>query len=639
MSGSLTTELTPPHEAGPGRVEVAPPSVALRRSPTIGRLLARTPLRAYWRVVDRRTRRRLVFVVLASLGAALLEVAALAATVPLIGLLSEGELTDAGFVEVVVPSLGDYSRRAQTLILLAAVVGLMLVKLVASIFVRWFTIDVITKAASTATVNLFGAYLTAPIEFHAHRNSAAAARNATICMTAIFTSGVLGIATVLTEGCVLLLVGMLLVVVSPQSALTAIAFIGLAVFAFRRLFPHRNQDVARRRDEALGRVLIQLQQALGALREIRLRGQERVQLAELRRMRTLQQAFDRRLQFNTEFGRYFIEGAFFVGFGLVATVELLVGGDAAVAGLAVLLTAGFRILPSAGRLLYGISCVHQGEGHLSNVTEELDEMGIWHLDETPEVPASGVEATRLGPSAVELRNVTFRYAGSSRDAVTNISLALEPGQSLGIVGQSGSGKTTLVDLICGLLAPTAGEVIVDGQKPGPDRRLTHVGYVSQDVFLLDDTVRRNIVFSERSVDATALGMAVRLAQLDRWIESLPHGLETLVGERGSLVSGGQRQRIGLARALYRNPSLLVLDEATSALDVETEAELTAAISGLGRRLTRIVIAHRLSTVQGCDRILVLEEGRIAGLGTYAELSREHERFNRWVNLSRSAPAQ
>jgi len=262
-------------------------------------------------------------------------------------------------------------------------------------------------------------------------------------------------------------------------------------------------------------------------------------------------------------------------------------------------------------------------------------MGLHRLeppvDEGQDRPAGDIERAR--PVDIVLRGVGFQYRGSDRRAVDDVSVELLAGRSLGIVGSSGSGKTTTVDLICGLLPPTAGEILVDGRDPIDARDHLRTGYVPQDVFLLDGSIRANIAFTDESVDDDRLARAIRLAQLDTWVESLPAGLDTMVGERGALVSGGQRQRIGVARALYTDPSVLIMDEATSALDVETEAALNAAIGKLRDSVTLIVIAHRLSTVRGCDRILVLDEGRVVGLGTYDELERQHEMFARWTVLA------
>ena len=240
----------------------------------------------------------------------------------------------------------------------------------------------------------------------------------------------------------------------------------------------------------------------------------------------------------------------------------------------------------------------------------------------------------------EFRHVTFTYPNEAAPALHSISGVIEPGGSLGIVGPTGAGKSTMVDLLCGLLTPTSGDVLVDGRRTSDSDRTwqRRIAYVPQDVFLLDATIRDNITFTARQPQPAAIERATALAQLDDWIRQLPDGLDTQIGERGVLLSGGQRQRIGLARALYRQPSLLILDEATSALDVETEAAITDAIDNLAGGITLIVVAHRLSTVRSCHNILLLDGGVAVGWGTFDELTRSNPMFARWVQLAGMAPS-
>jgi ATP-binding cassette subfamily B protein len=217
----------------------------------------------------------------------------------------------------------------------------------------------------------------------------------------------------------------------------------------------------------------------------------------------------------------------------------------------------------------------------------------------------------------------------------DLEIAIQPGERIAFVGSTGSGKTTTSDLILGLLAPTKGRLLVYGQDLQANPGLVaawqlRVAHVPQSIYLSDASFAANIAFGvpDAQIDQHRVRRAAEQAQIAELIESSSEGYAAMVGERGVRLSGGQRQRIGLARALYKQAELLVLDEATSALDNRTEAEVMAAIEGLDRQITVILIAHRLSTVQRCDRILLLEQGRIAGLGSYSQLLADNAAFQR-----------
>jgi ABC-type bacteriocin/lantibiotic exporter with double-glycine peptidase domain len=219
---------------------------------------------------------------------------------------------------------------------------------------------------------------------------------------------------------------------------------------------------------------------------------------------------------------------------------------------------------------------------------------------------------------ISLENVAFKYESSSVESLRGVSLIIPHGSTIGFIGTTGAGKSTLVDIILGLLTPVTGIVKVDGNDIQTNLRAwqNKIGYVPQSIFLTDDTLRRNIAFgiSKNEIDETSIQRAIESAQLSDYVKSLPLGLDTIVGERGIRLSGGQRQRIGIARALYHDPSVLVLDEATSSLDNATEKSVMEAIKKLHGYKTIIIIAHRLSTVEHCDRIFKLEFGKIVDEG-------------------------
>jgi ATP-binding cassette, subfamily B, bacterial PglK len=236
---------------------------------------------------------------------------------------------------------------------------------------------------------------------------------------------------------------------------------------------------------------------------------------------------------------------------------------------------------------------------------------------------------------IRFKDVSFQYAPERRWALESVDLRIAARSTVGFVGANGSGKTTLMDLLAGLLLPTKGELLIDGVALNvADRAAWHarIAYVPQNIFLLDSSIAQNIAFGvlHNAIDWRRMVQAARLAQLEDFIASLPEGYEHPVGERGIRLSGGQRQRIGIARALYREASVLLMDEATSALDGLTEAELMAALGGLRDRCTIVLIAQRMTAVRSCDVIFQIENGRITGCGSYDELSRKSERFERML---------
>jgi ABC-type multidrug transport system fused ATPase/permease subunit len=217
-------------------------------------------------------------------------------------------------------------------------------------------------------------------------------------------------------------------------------------------------------------------------------------------------------------------------------------------------------------------------------------------------------------NTLEIKNISYKYPEVNASALSNVSFTIKKGQSIGFIGPSGSGKSTLVDLILGLLAPENGQILADGTDIQINMRSwqNQIGYVPQLIYLTDDSLRRNVAFGipEDEIDTESVERAIKAAQLDEFVDTLPEKLETFVGERGVRLSGGQRQRIGIARALYHDPKILVLDEATSALDMDTESKVMEAVNKLKGTKTLILIAHRVSTLKNCDNIFKLELGKV-----------------------------
>jgi ABC-type multidrug transport system fused ATPase/permease subunit len=283
-------------------------------------------------------------------------------------------------------------------------------------------------------------------------------------------------------------------------------------------------------------------------------------------------------------------------------------------------------------LLASFTNYRVGSAALDSLMVDLDDLSIGRL--TKPEPMASLEVTASIPRRLELDRVSFSYSSDAHLALTEVSLTVEPGLSLGVVGPSGAGKSTLVDIMCGLRAPTSGVVSVDGQPLALDSSgwKNQIGLVPQDVFLADASISENVAFG-LPLDDEMIWTALERAQMASFVRTLPEDAKTEIGERGTRLSGGQRQRLGIARALYAGPSVLILDEATSALDVETEAAVVEAVAALAGDLTLVVVAHRLSTIQRCDRVAYLESGRVRFVGSFDETIAAIPEFARAVDLA------
>ncbi len=279
--------------------------------------------------------------------------------------------------------------------------------------------------------------------------------------------------------------------------------------------------------------------------------------------------------------------------------------------LATLAAAAFVLLPAVNRINNQINSIAYFEPFFMGVSDNLqDEIKDSSVDMS--FAAEGEEKLPLRES-IELRDIVYAYPNTDKLIFDHAQLTVPIGASVGIMGTSGAGKSTIVDILLGLLEVREGRILADGIEVKTHYRswLKNIGYIPQMIFMLDDTIRRNVAFGvhDENIDEDRVWEALKEAKLDEFVRSLPEGLETGIGERGIRLSGGQRQRIGIARALYYDPEVLILDEATSALDNDTESAIMESINGLQGRKTLVIIAHRLRTIEKCDVVYRVEDGK------------------------------
>jgi ABC-type multidrug transport system fused ATPase/permease subunit len=568
--------------------------------------------------------------------AALLEMLSIGLVIPLLQVVFvEGE---ASRIEQVVRCFLPTGRAPDTALVVAAVFsGVFVFKTVAILALTYLINWTVLRKSAEAQGRLFRAYLDRPLSFHVRTNSAELLRNimsgcgqsfeATRQVFMIGLELVLSVATLL-----------LLFLVEPVMTATICAILvpGAALFYFGtagrfRFWGEKSMEIEA--DE-----IRWINQALGSIRFAKIFGATGALTGKLFGLARVRAGYDARASTALHMPRLFLETLVIIGFIGMVGVALAKGHPAEelTATLGVFAMASLRLLPSVNRLLSAAAELRRRSPYIDTVFEDL-----------VAIPASAPppSATAASPidfeDRLDVENATLVYEGAETAALDRVSLTVGRGESVGIVGASGAGKSSLVDTIIGLTELESGRVLVDGRDIGENRESWQrlIGYVPQETYLLDDTLRRNIAFTlaDESISDDRVRESVAMAHLGGLVALLPAGLDTVLGERGARLSGGQRQRIAIARALYRDPEVLVFDEATAALDNESETEITQAIRALAGDKTIFIIAHRLSTVRGCDRIVYMQGGRIRDTGPFDELYRRCGEFRTLVDLGNSKP--
>ena len=340
------------------------------------------------------------------------------------------------------------------------------------------------------------------------------------------------------------------------------------------------------------------------------------------------------LSFMPSISKYVIEGTIIIGAVSVSAIQFLFQDSRnAIATLAIFMAAGTRIAPAVLRVQQGSISIKSSLGSAKPTLRLLSELP--ELERYDDIPPYIQEYPGL-VADIQITDLSFAYPGVNRAALTDVNLSVNSGTTCAIVGPSGSGKTTLADLILGVFQPTTGRVLIGGQEPlDLIRRFPGaIAYVPQDVSIIQGTIRENIALGFPSLEATdsRINATLQIAGLTEFIRSLPKGIDTEVGPRGSKLSGGQRQRLGIARALFTRPKLIIFDESTSALDAETEMKVASSIDSIPYETTMVIIAHRLSTIQKADTVAYVDNGRVVAKGTFNEIRRLVPDFDNQAKL-------
>ena len=580
------------------------------------KLIKADTIRKAWAIYPRRSKVRIpIMFVLGLIGTAL-EALGIGLVIPVMTTMSKATTGNSG--SVLQPLFNFFGIRA-----VGTMVGVAVLCIVATYFVKnlyklffsYISGRVGNFTSHQVTSQLFRSYLTRPYTFHLQRNSSDLLNS--MQQEAGMTIGLVGSFIGLVQELLLAsAVIWLMVYTEPIAAISTVTILVMGSMLYLKVTKPLITRFGQQRQKIQAPLTRYMLQGFGGVKDIKVLGRSNDFLNQYERQNLIVQNASLRYGILKAVAPMWTELLAMSGLTVVVWVMVWQNRppDRIVPLLGLFVIATWRFVPSVNSVVNLANSIRYSQPAVESVYREFE-----YIKSQQNIVKNQI----VFNDKVEMRNLTFNYPNTVTPSLRDVNIVVRKGETVGFIGPSGAGKSTLVDVVLGLLPQTSGELLIDGVEM-KERNLewqSTIGYVSQAIYLTDDTVRRNVAFgiAEADVDEVALERALKSAQLWDFVDGLPNKTYTIVGERGVRVSGGQRQRIGVARALYHEPQVLVLDEATSSLDIETETEVMSAIRALQGFKTILIVAHRLSTVQHCDRLYRIEDARIVSEGSFKEL--------------------
>ena len=503
-----------------------------------------------------------------------------------------------------------------------------------SAFMYWAITYFSKMQGHIISMRLLKHYLSNNYLFFIERNSSDLGKNILSEIDRVVKGVVLQALQAISKAILTIVVFTFLIYINPFIAIISVLSIGGAYFIFYIISRSYLSTIGEKQSIALFHRYRTVDEAMMGIKDIKLKSLERNFIGRFRQPSIDNARFSAQGLVIAILPRYLLETVAFGG--IISIILILLSNDVLISEIIPVLSlyavAGYRLLPAVQNIYSAQSMIKYNRPALMIIINDLKEIEIEEKNEL----SNEVDQMIKFDKKITVNDIFFKYPKSKKNVIDGISLSIFKNTSIGFAGSTGSGKTTLIDLILGLLDPKKGNIIVDDTIINNQNLLSwqnKISYVPQTIFLIDESISSNIAFGikREEIDHDKVAKAAQLANLDRFVEDLPEKYDTLVGENGVKLSGGQRQRIGIARALYNEPEVLVLDEATSALDGITENYVMEAIESLSNKLTLIIVAHRITTIENCDMIYFLEEGKIKDYGTYNELISKNSQFKKMAS--------
>ncbi len=477
-------------------------------------------------------------------------------------------------------------------------------------FLVWFQSKFISFLVAETKIKLFKKYMYQDYSFHLQRNSSKLIQNIINEVELMINVFFLSLIAFTSELLVVLGISLILLIVEPRGFLMSMTVFGIISFAFMKYTKNKVKKYGDQRLINESSSIKHLQQGVDGIKEIKLVGNEDIFLDYFKVRANKIASVASKMLILQQIPRFYLE--FIAIISLTALIYFLLIFNYTFSSLIVIVglfaAAAFKILPSVNRILNSYVNMRYGLASVGVISKDINM-------QSPKIETKLVKGKKLKlNSKIELKNISYNYPSTNKKILENLNLEIKANSTIGIIGESGAGKSTLIDLIIGILNPSEGKVLIDGNNISEQKRLwqNNIGYIPQFIYLLDDSIKKNIALGAKDseIDDKKIIRAMELSQTERFVKNLPKKNETFVGEFGVRLSGGQRQRIGIARALYFDNDLLVLDEATSSLDDATEKDIINTIHSMKGKKTIIISSHKKEILKECDAIFKLKDKKI-----------------------------
>ena len=559
-------------------------------------------------LITKRQRKGLVILTLLLFVGMVFEVFGLGILIPVLSILLNPEMIESNLaISNVREVFSNFSNQQFLFITLGFIVILYFFKSLFLVFLTHKQNRFLSNTIASISNRLFFNYMNQPYKFHLNRNASDLIKNIQVEIY-YFQTFLLSLITIFIEGGFVISVLATLIYIEPIGAISIGVFYGFLSIIFLQFTKKKLNAWGSLRESLDAQVSKVSLEGLGGIKDILILGKTGFFIEEYSKKNYLKARVNANQGTVSQIPRFYLELISIVGLVSFIILLLLQGKDPAilVTILGVFVAATFRMIPSLNRIIAAMQSMKYLMPSVDTIFNEIKNNIGRELNYNS-------SEKYIFKNQIEFKNITFGFA-EEQSVLENINLKIKKGQTIGFIGESGSGKSTLVDMIIGLHEPISGEILIDGIN---DFQISqswrnNIGYVSQTIYLIDDSIVKNIALGipENEINYNKVNEVLKQVQLEKFINNLELGVKTKVGERGVQLSGGQRQRIGIARALYHDPNILILDEATSALDSETEKEVMESIKNLKGYKTIIMIAHRISTLVGCDKIYKIQDKEI-----------------------------